>query len=175
MHIKSKVCQCLSYQFDTPCYYNNTSNCQPGAYVLCERPESSEGFRADMMTVIPSTQLNMCRTVTIRKILTDIMVTQGASKSPVGAIGDAWQDVWSVWWFYLKARGTEEQIRGKCSWKSTCPHLLPINRLLPPERLNVDAGESTHCGNEVTMLHIHVHASAVTCRSHKGDSYPHKC
>lgn len=54
---RAPVCAFFSYQSDTPCYHNNTSECQSGAYVLRERGESSEGLRVDR-TVTPSTQLN---------------------------------------------------------------------------------------------------------------------
>lgn len=56
--------------------------------MFCVRDEeSSEGFRVDRMTV--TTQLNMCCTMTVRKTLTEIIVTQGASKTPLGTTADA--------------------------------------------------------------------------------------
>lgn len=131
---------------------------------VCERRESSEGFRVDRMTVRPSTQLNLRRTVT--KTLTDIMKTQEASK-PLH---------WGLYWwcllahcgdfFYLTLSGTGIYIRVKCP----PPCLWPINRLLTPEKCNVIAGESRSY-----TLWQWPFAHWVNCRLHKGDSYPHKC
>lgn len=58
MQFHQPVCASFSYQPDTPCYYENTSNRQPSAYVLCERQEISEGHGADRVTLISGTQLD---------------------------------------------------------------------------------------------------------------------
>lgn len=108
MCIKTIMCHtCVSFSLTSLILLAMTTTPVTASTVLMfcgEKQESSEGFRVGRgWQWYHQSSWTCTRQWQLWKTLTDTVVTQGASKAPLGTTGDGWQDNW--------CRGRESVLR----------------------------------------------------------------